>query len=71
MTKLSDKCACGSGKLYRSCCLRLETAYLVIGAFAGLALFGAHHEGPIVVVSIFLVAGVLGLLAKKFLGSKK
>ena len=60
--KLYEMCGCHSGKTYRSCCLRRETAYLVIGAVAALALFGAHDAGLVAVIPIIVVAALVGWL---------
>ena len=40
--KLSEPCACASGRDYRECCYRRERAYFVIGVAVALALFGGH-----------------------------
>jgi uncharacterized membrane protein YeaQ/YmgE (transglycosylase-associated protein family) len=74
-TKLNEKCACGSGKAYRTCCLRLEIIYLVIGVLAAVVLFFAHVNGrvnsSVLVVAVLLFAGLAGWLAKQFLKAKK
>ena len=37
--RLMEKCACGSGRSYRGCCLRRELAFAGIGVIAAAALF--------------------------------
>jgi len=63
--KLDEPCECHSGRSYRSCCLRRETAYFVIGAVAALALFGAHEAGLIAVIPIIVVAALAGWLVTR------
>ena len=71
-TKLDEKCACGSGKAYRVCCLRRETAFFAIMAVAAAALFvGVSGNDPlvftVVLLTVILLAGGLGWVAKKSL----
>ena len=66
-TKLNEKCACGSGKAYRICCLRRELLYFLIMVIAAVALFaGASGMNATVflrvLVVVLLVAGVAGWL---------
>jgi hypothetical protein len=63
--KLGEPCGCHSGRSYRSCCLRLETAYFVISAAAALALFGTYDAGLIVVIPIIVVAALAGWLVSR------
>jgi hypothetical protein len=63
--KLDEPCACYSGYRYRSCCLRREAAYFIIGALAALALFGTHDLGLIVAIPIFVLVGVMGWLVSR------
>jgi hypothetical protein len=64
--KLDAPCRCYSGRSYRSCCLRRESAYLVIGVVAALALFGTHEFGLIAVIPIFVVAALAGWLVTRY-----
>jgi hypothetical protein len=74
-TKLNEKCACGSGKAYRTCCMRLEIIFLVIGTLAALILFFGHGNGlvndSVIVVAVLLFVALVGWLAKKILKGKK
>lgn len=68
-TKLNEKCACGSGKAYRFCCIRRESLYFLIMCVAALVLFaGASGMNAAVflevLIAVLLVAGVLGWLIK-------
>ena len=69
--KLSEDCACGSGESYSRCCLCREAGYLSIGAGAGLILFFFHSTLHLVIVPVLLVAGGLGLLLRRYCGTRK
>ena len=63
--KLDEPCGCHSGRSYRSCCLRREAAYFIIGAVAALALFGAPDAGLVAVIPIMVVAALVGWLVTR------
>jgi hypothetical protein len=63
--KLDEACGCHSGRAYRSCCLRREAVYFIIGALAALALFGAHDSGLIAIIPIIVVAALAGWLVTR------
>ena len=64
--KLDEPCVCHSGRSYRSCCLRHEVAYLVIGTVAAFALFGTHDLGLIAVIPILLIAALAGWFVSRY-----
>jgi hypothetical protein len=57
--KFREPCACASGRSYRQCCYRRESAYFVIAIFSAMAMFGAC-ELPwlLVAVPILLVVAI-------------
>jgi hypothetical protein len=70
-TKLNEKCACGSGKAYRNCCMRWEIIGFVIVILATLVSFFVRVNGVVILVAVLIFAGFVGWLAKQFLKRKK
>lgn len=66
-TKLNEICVFGSGKAYRICGLRRESAYFFIMIVAAAALCGTASDMDVVtffkvLIAVLVVAGGLGCL---------
>jgi hypothetical protein len=62
---LRSPCACGSGRTYGSCCLRLECIYFLIAAVAGTVLLVFSHQLRLLVIPVLLTSGLVGWLARR------
>ena len=63
--KLLERCACGSGRPYRSCCLRRELALAGIVVIAAAALFAGvsglnRWTFTVTVCGVLTAAGLAG-----------
>jgi hypothetical protein len=58
-------CACGSGRSYGTCCLRLECIYFSIAAVAGTVLLVFSQELRVLVIPVLLASALVGWLARR------
>ena len=71
IAKLNEPCACGSEENYRLCCLRKESAYLLIGVVSAAVLFFFHRSSYVIAVPVVILAAYAANRVRKYYRTKR